>query len=352
MKLVMGDLPGGLSRVRLVDLLDESLPHCRRIRAAVAYANDPHFFKRCAETQIQLDFYGLGVDETIPVAPEVLKFFHESGQPGASENMHCWLVPGYFHPKVIWWERFGAYVGSANLTRAAWGCDGGRGNVECGVFFTEDDLLTNKRILQEQLNELFLYLGRADVSCPLTPELYACLSQISTEMWRTRAQRHDNEQERIRSRLKDAFGFLHTGLGGAPERVRADDPDQPALVSGEYASVAVKIAPTMRRTDAAIVFRGKPHHWVRNDYGTSAKPYTKRPEAPPRALPRPHYQLILDCVDMLTKEKGEAPTGTDLARFAARRAVETGFDSKDISVKDFYGYLVAAISQHGYLTVA
>ena len=45
------------------------------------------------------------------------------------------MTQGYYHPKIIWFQGVGAYIGSANLTEGGY-----QSNVECGVWFTEEEL--------------------------------------------------------------------------------------------------------------------------------------------------------------------------------------------------------------------
>jgi hypothetical protein len=46
------------------------------------------------------------------------------------------LTRKFYHPKILWFRGVGAYVGSANLTDNGW-----TGNLECGVWFDQQDLL-------------------------------------------------------------------------------------------------------------------------------------------------------------------------------------------------------------------
>jgi hypothetical protein len=166
MKLVMG----GINRVWLDDLLNESKLACKTIRAAVAYSQAGHrLFEHCKDNDVRLIYYGLlDEEEATPVA--VLEHFLSRGP----SRVTCKLVHGCFHPKVIWWHGFGAYVGSANLTDKAW-----MRNVEAGVFFEESEL---SGPLGVQLEDLFAYLDDQDVSIPLTTELVAKLKKARLDL--------------------------------------------------------------------------------------------------------------------------------------------------------------------------
>lgn len=143
MKIVMGELNG----IRLIDLMNNVSPDCKRVTAAVAYAtaNNP-FFKHCWDKSIFLTYFGL-LDEGEAVSVPLLEIFLEQGPL----RVDCNLIKGYFHSKIIWWHGYGAYIGSANLTHAAW-----FNNAECGVFFTENELMQNGT--HDELNNHFSYL--------------------------------------------------------------------------------------------------------------------------------------------------------------------------------------------------
>ena len=127
MQVVMGTLNG----VWLSNILMQSIASCKLIRAAVAYAQAGNpLFEHCKRNEVRLIYYGL-LDQDGAVPTNLLVDFLLQGP----SRVDCWLVNGHFHPKVIWWHGCGAYIGSANLTHAAW-----FNNVECGVFYEESEL--------------------------------------------------------------------------------------------------------------------------------------------------------------------------------------------------------------------
>ena len=65
-----------------------------------------------------------------------------------------------FHPKVIWWGGYGAYIGSANLTDSGW-----LRNIECGLFISDPELIQHGLDLElerffEQLEQLILLVRK------------------------------------------------------------------------------------------------------------------------------------------------------------------------------------------------
>lgn len=164
MQIVMGELNG----IRLINLMsDAAAGQCTRVTAAVAYATDgTPFFEHCRENKIFLDFYGL-LDESAAVSVPVLEKMLRAGPLVVSPR----LIKGHFHSKVIWWHGYGAYIGSANLTSNAWYT-----NVECGVFFPENEIIGHP--IEENLNAQFEYL-RA-VSAPVTDELVRALGKLQS----------------------------------------------------------------------------------------------------------------------------------------------------------------------------
>lgn len=135
------------------------------VKIAVAYASgDPDILKDNFNDNVRLTFWGR-YDSTVPVSTNILKRFLDN----MSSNFECKLVPDIFHAKVIWWEDFGAYIGSANLTDRAW-----YNNIEAGIFLTHAELVENDLI--EELNSYFIDLDK--FSTPLTVEIYNELCRL------------------------------------------------------------------------------------------------------------------------------------------------------------------------------
>lgn len=179
MKLVLGEVNG----VWLQDLMQKAPATCTRVTAAVAYAtaNVP-FFDHCLQNNRFLEFYGL-LDEDQAVAIAVLEKLLAAGPLKAS----CRLVKGHYHPKVIWWHGYGVYIGSANLTHKAWSL-----NVECGVFYEEEEVLGTP--VQAHLD---LMLDRIrQISKPLDSGLITALKKL---------QPASNAADRERDKLKELF---------------------------------------------------------------------------------------------------------------------------------------------------
>lgn len=185
MKVVMGELNG----VRLLDLMSAAAGKCSRVSAAVAYATRTEpFFEHCQKHDIFLEYYGLlneGAAVSVPVLEHMLKAGPLSVRPR--------LVKGHFHSKLIWWHGYGAYIGSANLTHNAWFT-----NIECGVFFDEDEILGTQieTDLTAQFDQLF------KVSFPVTSELVKALDKLRA------AEAKVNQAQ---AALKDQFD-LATGV--------------------------------------------------------------------------------------------------------------------------------------------
>ena len=123
-------LLNGINGNYLRNILEKAASETERVDAAVAYATQNDLlFDWCWDNKLPLRFWGR-FDEKVPVSIHVLERFlsHRSGR------YVCKLVR-QFHPKVIWWRGFGAYIGSANLTQSAWW-----NNVEAGIFLTETEI--------------------------------------------------------------------------------------------------------------------------------------------------------------------------------------------------------------------
>jgi len=241
MEVVLGEL----NRVWLKELLERALPGRPYVQAAVAYAEGLHeFFKRCNESEAHLRFYGL-LDQSVAVSLLVLELFLKD----KSGRMHCRLVKGHFHSKVIWWHGFGAYIGSANLTDAAW-----YKNVECGLFLTEDELATHG--VGKQLEALFLHLDNNSLA--LSQETYEKLSRLSEER-----QSGIAAAEQVIGRQFDAlFGTHppHLGLTVVPAKGQKTSRKQEAFVKEWYETLQILRNLTNRFNQA-----GRRPAWVSPD---------------------------------------------------------------------------------------
>ncbi len=153
MKLILGSINGEyLRNITLNAAADTEI-----VFAAVAYASSQSvLFDWCLENNIFLKFWGR-YDHTVPISVPILEKFLSKN----SANYQCRLVTKY-HPKVIWWKGYGCYVGSANLSGAAW-----NHNVEAGTFYTEDELDDYGMIAD--LNEFFRVIN--ENAFDLSPEL-------------------------------------------------------------------------------------------------------------------------------------------------------------------------------------
>jgi len=156
---------GGLNGVYLRAIHDKALKKADSVKIAVAYASgDPEILHDCWQQNIKVTFWGR-YDETGPISLPILRTFLDRKSP----NYICKLVPDIFHSKVIWWEGYGAYIGSANLTNNAW-----YGNIEAGLFLGEEELAENGMNLQ--LFNFFQELD--DHSYALTDEIYSELTDL------------------------------------------------------------------------------------------------------------------------------------------------------------------------------
>ena len=140
----------------LLNLATSAGAFCSQVDAAVAYAEskDHPLLQTCKQRNLRLTFYGL-LDEDGAVGFGLLKELLSWGPSRAEAR----LVKGNFHPKVIWWRGYGAYVGSANLTHKAW-----YNNVEAGVFLDEGELLSTGAA-PSSTKEMFDHLANNSNPC-------------------------------------------------------------------------------------------------------------------------------------------------------------------------------------------
>jgi hypothetical protein len=180
MKLIKGER----ERCPLDALNTNALKECDEVWAAVAYVtDDDSLIRPCYKNGIPLKLWAR-YDYTVPVRIGILEWFI-----GKSPLAVCKLVQDIFHPKVIWWRPYGVYIGSANLTKAAWG-----GNFEAGVFLTEDEI--DDQGMRADLEEFFEDID--EVATPITSELVKELKQLKDESFFRDQERFRREFEQKR----------------------------------------------------------------------------------------------------------------------------------------------------------
>lgn len=163
MKLVAGQLNNEWLR-NILNSSSEAI----WVKAAIAYANDESsLIDFCFERNIPLEYFGR-YDCSVPVKPSLLRKFLNK----KSFNHICKVIPDIFHPKVIWWGGYGAYIGSANLTDRAW-----NSNIECGIFLTEIELINNGMDLE--LEKFFENINK--YARPVTEEIINELERFNRE---------------------------------------------------------------------------------------------------------------------------------------------------------------------------
>lgn len=142
------------------------------VMAAIAYgSNFPNqkddFIADCIKNKYRLDLW-MRYDHTVPVAPTLLWRILSHHK----DNIFCKLIPDCLHSKVIWWKGYGVYIGSANLTERAW-----NSNIEAGLFLTEEELHSNKMMLEIEF--FFDELRVVKDAIPLTKEIIEELEKMA-----------------------------------------------------------------------------------------------------------------------------------------------------------------------------
>lgn len=184
MKFVAGDINGEYLKGIHLSAKNKT----DSIKIAVAYASgDPEILKDNFQENVKITFWGR-YDSTVPVSTPILKRFLDKQSP----NYECKLVPDIFHAKIIWWEDYGVYIGSANLTDRAW-----YNNIEAGIFITHEELLENNL-----LDELAGFFEDLDAfSTPLTDEIYNELCELEIKNRPFEQQENQKEDEFDKKRL-------------------------------------------------------------------------------------------------------------------------------------------------------
>ena len=169
----------------LTDILLKQFKDLKEIKAAVAYCKDYKLLEYCKKHKIKLNYYGR-LDSSINLNLKDLKNFLTSG------DISIHIIGGAkFHPKIIWCYDYGAYIGSANLTKSAW-----EENIECGLWLTQKELKDNYLI--NSLNDFFTFIQQKS----------KLLSSISDQdiLELNKYQPDNSENPKISAMIKRLFG--------------------------------------------------------------------------------------------------------------------------------------------------
>jgi hypothetical protein len=204
MQLILNGINGRYLR----EIPDNAAQDTELVEAAVAYATDASLlFDWCWGNNIPLRFWGR-FDETLPVSLGILKTFLDRRSP----NFMCKLLK-HFHAKVIWWHGVGAYIGSANLTGAAW-----YNNIEAGCFFEDADMVASAMDIQLQA-----FFRRIDENAsPLSEELYRAIESRARELQRLAEQDRDQRQRFMSTpSIREWSGLVREPASRALDRQRS-----------------------------------------------------------------------------------------------------------------------------------
>lgn len=205
MKPVLGQINGEY----LQDILEVAGDETETVWAAVAYATDDRLFKWAYERSIPVKFWGRW-DAGYCVKPEIAQWFINR----RNANYQCYFLTHY-HPKVIWWRGYGVYLGSANLTDAAW-----FGNVEAGVFLTEDEI--DDQDIRGTLEQFFSKIREHEfpVSAEIVNELERRRKRDSANK---KQAEDDNRDFAKKGHTRGWSGLVHAGArNNSAERRRKD----------------------------------------------------------------------------------------------------------------------------------
>jgi hypothetical protein len=189
-------IANGINGSYLRDILPPPNADVDCVLAAIAYASydGQNFLKNCIDNKYRLDIW-MRFDHTIPVSIELLKKLLSL----TNKNIFCYQIPDVLHSKVIWWQGYGAYIGSANLSDRAWIT-----NIEAGVFITDIEL--SESGLVYELENFFEKLRGLEQTFPLSKEIIEELEHISK--LRREALKKIDENSKILRTVKEFHGLI------------------------------------------------------------------------------------------------------------------------------------------------
>ncbi|MCW7479370.1 phospholipase D-like domain-containing protein [Leptospira bandrabouensis] len=140
------------SKRQLAVLLKFLPENISKIYAAIAYTKSDLLINTCILKKIKLEWWGL-FDSKESTSYDLIK------KAISSEHVRFYPFAEYFHPKVIYFENFGVYIGSANMTNNAL-----YNNVEAGIFIEETELSNADK---DQILSFFEYLKSTSIPVAL-----------------------------------------------------------------------------------------------------------------------------------------------------------------------------------------
>ena len=176
---------------KLFTTLKFNIPkNVKKIYAAIAYTHSRLLVDICIEKEIHLEWWGL-FDSQESTSIELIQ-----------KAINTPLVKFYpfaerFHPKVIYFEGYGIYVGSANMTTKAL-----LHNIEAGIFIEESDL-TEENL--KEITEFFDTLRKKSI-----PATSNDLEKIEKFLEESSKYREDREKinENIEQSFQEHLGHL------------------------------------------------------------------------------------------------------------------------------------------------
>ena len=173
---------------RHLKVLLKTIPaYVERIQAAIAFSYDELLLDTCIKKGIRLEWWG-SFNSGISTSIDLIKKSLSSGL------ITFYPFAEYFHPKVIYFENYGIYIGSANMT------DGGlSNNVEAGVFINKEEFDSG---METEIGNFFSFLK--DSSIPITTNDVENFDKFVKQIHREKKEIEESG-DRIKNIFKDMF---------------------------------------------------------------------------------------------------------------------------------------------------
>lgn len=173
----------------LLKFIPENVEH---IYAAIAFSYDDLLIKKCIEKKIHLEWWGL-FNSDVSTSIELIKMAIKSS------FIKFYPFANNFHPKAIYFENYGLYIGSLNMTK-----NGLYNNVEAGVFIEENEITFE---MKSEIQSFFDFLRKKSI--PISIDDLETLDEYIEEIKIDR-----NEIQKKKADIDDLFDekFQHLFL--------------------------------------------------------------------------------------------------------------------------------------------
>ena len=172
----------------------------RKIHASIAYSSSSILIDEIIKKKIEMEWFGL-FNKDNPTSLDLLEKVLKNRQ-----YIKFYPIRNHFHPKVIYFENYGIYIGSANMSDNAF-----FNNIEAGVFIPQNELYSD---YLSKIIDYFKYLK--SISTLFTDDdLKSYRKYLATRKLLVDSYHNNQLENQLRQSFSDLFSHIPEPLPGA-----------------------------------------------------------------------------------------------------------------------------------------